>query len=366
MASPCALPWCVTSPFDNLYTFSSDVCYCNGHGDSAACQAVGFCVCNDGWSGRADFSNVMYSCHIYQPALTALWSLVIAGVVTTYLVCGWKVANLIQRFLATRRKMHSKNKPYSLHNNRGLGVLLILFTVTLPAILGTAIARLADANQRIALSWVMSVAWFLALSSYYLATHKYNTALATSALKAEQASGKLVARYRNIGRAFCFVLTCSLSLAVPVFVDGGVTQSLSRGCMVGYLVWVAVVLFGFSFFLRAVRNHIIKVLSVAEENASLLHRMTRVYDTCIFAVLAQAGAFALLAVVPVLWTAHDYVLPLTFVLIPYVTWRFVLSIYLPQDDAKKRGAASQQQTSMAAKSKRLADEAEGGSVSQQY
>jgi len=161
-------------------------------------------------------------------------------------------------------------------------------------------------------------------------------AVALYCVQAEQVSAGLVAQYRWIGRGFFFVLTCSIALSVPVYVDGGVTQSLSRGCMVGYLVWVASVLFAFSFFLRRVRNHIVKVLSQADENKPLMLRMALVYDTCILAVLFQAALFVILAVLPILWTAHDYVVPITFLIIPYVTWRFVNSIYLPQSDNEKK------------------------------
>jgi hypothetical protein len=337
--SSCAasqLPWCGTQPFDSLYTFSSDLCGCNGNGDATLCALQEFCACNAGWSGRADFSAGGYSCHVFEPAIVSLWALVLASVVLTYVVCGRRMYELSMRFLATRQRVRAKGKPYSLRNNRSLG----LFLATLPAILATAIIRLADPGQRIALSWLMSTAWFLSLSSYYLATHKYNTALATSALKAEQASGNLVARYRWMGRGFCFAQTCSLALAVPVYVDGGFTQSLSRGLMTSYLAWVAVVMFAFTFFLRVVKNHIRAVLATAAENASLRDRMTLVYDTCIAAALFQALAFFLMAVIPVLWTAHDYILPITFLSIPYVTWRFVNSIYMPQSLVAKDGKSN--------------------------
>jgi len=290
--------------FDPLFTFDSDPCFCNGNGDRAQCESLGICVCVPGYTGRADFSIGLYSCHINNAAIIALWSLVLAAVLLSAALSFTKVKTMIAKFLRTRTRMKKKGKVYTLRSHRGLTVVLIMYGVVLPLLAAMAILRIADDQQRVGLTIPFTILWTLLYIAFATALHRYTTAIATAMLKAEQSTNSYIARGRWFGRGLLISQSLLTVYAYPVLIQGGSSTSTSRISMILYLVSGVVVFSITAFWSRWVRKQTATVLDEHPEHGELKGRMLGMLTGVARHSLVIAFIFTIAVSIPILWTVR--------------------------------------------------------------
>jgi hypothetical protein len=290
----------MSTDFDEWFTFNSDPCYCSGNGNYTSCLQVGYCVCNPGWTGRADFSRGQYSCHINNYAVIFLWSLVLLAMVISFVLSFSKVKLMLIRFVKVKQRMKKKGKTLSLSTHRGLMVVLIIYLIIHPLLATLAILRIVDEDQRIGLSIPMTVLWTLVIVTFAMATHRYTTAIATAMLKAEESTNKYIARGRWFGRSLLFCQSACTLLAYPVLINDGQSKLISRLCMIFYLIWSMFVCFVMSYWFKWVKKQVFVVLT--DDYVDLRRKMNYVVTSASTQALLNGIFFGIIVCIPILWT----------------------------------------------------------------
>lgn len=316
--------------FDTLFTFSSDPCYCNGNGNYSTCLATGYCACNEGFTGLADFSNGRFSCHINDDAIIALWSLLLFAVCLSSACSFPLIREMLQKFFKVKAKLKAKGKVYNMTTHRGLIVALLCHFLVHPVLITTALLRILKRDERIGMTWAITVLWTLANISFAFTTHRYTTAIATAMLRAEESTQKYIARGRWFGRWIVIFEAVLTVFAYPQLLWVGQNNKLAaRVCVTMYYAGSLLVMSVLAIWTRWVILQLKLVFQEYEEHSNVQMRIVRALKHNFLAYQVQAAVFLVALVVPVLWTAHDYLQPILFISIPYYSFRATESVYVP-------------------------------------
>ncbi|KAH9259962.1 hypothetical protein BASA81_001722 [Batrachochytrium salamandrivorans] len=334
--------------FDVLFTFSEDPCYCNGNGNYSACLVSGFCECHEGFSGLADFSNGRFSCHISDPAIIALWSVLVFFVLASTLISLPLIREMLTKFFKVKAKLKAKGKTYTMTTHRGLIVVLLCHFVVHPLLVVTALLRIFKRDERIGMTWPITVVWTLVNTTFAITTHRYTTAIATAMLRAEESTQKYIAMGRWFGRGIMFSEAALTVFAYPQLIWVGQDSKLAaRVCVTLYYLGSFAVMAILGAWTRWVIRQLQLVFNEYEEHNDVQTRIVRALKQNFSAYQFQAVVFLIALAIPVLWTTHDYLQPVLFLTIPYYSFRATKSVYVPNNKTNNNYKHQQVGTVMA-------------------
>ena len=157
---------------------------CSGRGN---CSASGECVCEAGWTGLSDVVNTSgLDCQIHDLTVRLLWA---ASLLACLVLTALGMPKFRQRYADHMRNVKDKaaiNIQLRLVDNRGLLAELAYLLVTVPGLVAMAVTRIAFPEQRIGVTYAMTLLFVVTRSGFYCMVWLYQPALLATLLRGKR------------------------------------------------------------------------------------------------------------------------------------------------------------------------------------
>lgn len=334
---------CATYPYVNIgYGEDNPFGSCSGNGDCVQTNVTGSilpeyqCVCDEGWTGRSDWINGDgYDCGVNIQVVQAMWGV---NLFVT-LVLLFKSIPFIQHRLENTRKaketMDKKGKKYSRMNNRGLMAVYCFFGFCTPSQIIMCIYRMADTDARVGLDAFPTFLFCVLKFGLYMTSWLFSPALLAAVLRGQKSMTRIVQVNDRFSLALSIVAIC---LGLLPFVNlayadenGVQSESVNITTYAFYMLGITVQMVCFAIQALIVRGKVVHELTKSHsmtgrpETLILRQRLSDVQSEITRQAASQLIPYLILFVVPMLWTKHDYALPLTWIAVPVIGFKVAKS-----------------------------------------
>ena len=294
----------------------------------AACSAQGSCVngtcrCLDFWTGRSDFLNTEgRDCQVNEIAIIVLWSLNIAQALYSAYTSAPYVKVRYEGYSERKERMRQRGRKEQLRKNRGLLASLLLLFGGFPVMIASGLLRIAKPDERVGVTFGLTLMFFLVKMVFYTANWLYSPALLTSLLKGtnyrKDRMAQLV-RINEVGSTLVAILSVTFG-AVPFaayLADGELGYS-EQAAYMAYFIGMDITMTAYFVLFTFMR---INCVAVLDESIKVTgNRETRILRDKLLTMMksgqVQAGAqlliYSLFLFWPYMWNKHDYFLPVSW------------------------------------------------------
>mmetsp|Transcript_439 Transcript_439/g.1046 ORF Transcript_439/g.1046 Transcript_439/m.1046 type:complete len:405 (-) Transcript_439:145-1359(-) len=285
-----------------------------------ACE-LGVCVCNDGWTGYADFINTEgIECQINNIVIKILWAFNLVFLLVTVFSVRHDIATKRNQHLDVVNQKNLQGRKYTWWDNKGYAAIVVWLALCFPANLILAIIKLATNNQRVGHTWAMTILFFIAKTGFYSSASIFQPQLLATILKGSRSQTALVtsARYWGLANLIISVVVGILPvITAAASVDG--RDAVAQGVYIGYMAGSVFSMFVFG--LQAIVIHVQFKKIMGSELASksttrageiqkkLFHFQRQTYSQA----AVQGVIYAIFLFIPALWNKHDYFLPISWI-----------------------------------------------------
>lgn len=288
------------------------------------------CTCANGSTGRSEWIDAVGAlCQVNEGAVRALWILNMVYWTIAVFVGIPQFRQLYQRFIKNRKL--SSLPPVAL-------AILTMFLVTMPCVFVVGFVRIFIKDTRITLTPESTVPWFIGRTAFYLALGIHQPALLEKALVAESSTTGVVRFYTWQARMLCFITALNGFLFIPVYVTGGSDVVLARICFGIFLGIHTFCTAGILLSTVIIDDKLGKVLeksyheTQSEAILILKEKLHQVQKTAKINGIMQCSLYFFWFVIPPLWVAHDYILPITWLSMPGVAFATLQSVFIKKGE----------------------------------
>lgn len=291
---------------------------CSGNGVCVA--SLGQCVCNEGWTSRADFfGETGTDCQMFLPGIQAEYGILLAIVLWSWYKQYPGLKKRYNDYVKAKQAAQAKGKNYNVLQNRGVVTMIVWNLFGAPSVIATCILRIAFPEERVGVTVAITLFFMLVKNFFYLCSLLYQPYLFKTLLKGERmsntASGTAFLHFINISSAVGFAVSFVASfipfisvanpeLAGETFVIYYVSQMLTLFYQAAIAIAIfikAEKLFGASYSM----NKDEKILKTKVKMKGFQR-----------AVFVNAGLFGTLYLMfliwPFWWNLHDYFAAITW------------------------------------------------------
>jgi hypothetical protein len=285
------------------------------------------CTCNSGYSGKSDFGITTddTDCHISIPAIQALWgiNLILCCILVPLGIPALRQINQIQQQRALAR-----GGKFSIRDNKSMMAMLPYLCLGFPMQITLAIVKLVDPNVHVGVEWFPTILWWFLRLGFYGSLLTFQPTLVESLLKSQKSeSVQALVRLNNRLSRLLFVFAISIQfvsiysvVSTPVDPFNPVPGLLAVEFF--YLgSFVALLLASIQAFF--IRGKIETLLHGVTDSRALLVRSNLIMLQNQYGkVLAFQSLVGLLfGVIPILFSKHDYYLPIATCAFPFTFFR---------------------------------------------
>lgn len=291
---------------------------CSGNG--VCVEAIGRCVCDEGWTSNADFfGDTGTDCQIFLPGIQAEYGILIVIVFLSWYKQFPGLKKRYEDYKKAKQTAAAKGRRYNVLQNRGVLTMFIWNVLGAPSIIASSIVRIAFPEERVGVTVAITFLFMMVKNVFYLSSFLYQPYLFKTLLKGEKMSeseGTAFLHFVNIssgvgffisiiGSFIPFISVADPALAAETFIAYYVSQFLGlfyNAAIAVAIFFKAKSLFGKSYSM----NKDERVLRTKNKMQGFQR-----------AVIASATFFGVLYVIfliwPFWWNLHDYFVPFTWV-----------------------------------------------------
>ncbi|GBG31999.1 Teneurin-2 [Hondaea fermentalgiana] len=288
---------------------------CGGHGTCVN----GVCVCDAGWTGRSDFINTEdITCDVSDVAVHVLWFINFASL-------AWSIGST-RHIIHSRWKRHweqvekheARGQRYRIRDNRGLLAILVFLVLDAPAGFLLGIIMMATEDQRVGLSWGVTILFFLVSLGFYLMVFFFQPQLLALILRGCRAKESVVQAAKNWGLASLSfsIIAAALPFITLLFSDGRDVTAQAVYMSYFSLNVVALTVYGTQAFgIQYKFNQLMSENDVRKDSASdqIRKRMVSFQRVILFQATVQGVIFLTFLLIPYFYNKHEYFMPISWI-----------------------------------------------------
>jgi hypothetical protein len=337
------------SPFPELLTCSD----CGGHGSCSPDKTS--CLCDAQWSNHTDWV-AFPNCASSDIGMLVLWSVNFALCVYVALKCFNVILIRFETFFQQRRT----HKDYTLWNNKGLIAVIGYFGISLPAHIAMCITRFIDPSSRIGFDIAPTLFFALGKLGFYMAVLFYQGPMLSVVVGREPKMRQIVVA-SSVGSAI--IQTCVTIIGFFGFItlNPTIQTDVNKQIMVMrayYFIQAAMLLCNGSmaFYVRFAVTRALTFSSTLTAGGAavtnsggggasapsshvnkameIMGKVNDLQGTVIKQGLGQGIIYIVFGCVPFLFDKHEYLLPLSWIIMPILGKKLAFQISLDKTQNK--------------------------------
>lgn len=291
---------------------------CSGNGQCV--EAIGRCICDDGWTGNADFfGDTGTDCQINILGIQIEYGLLLAITLFSWYKQYPGLKKRYHDYVKAKQAAQAKGKSYSVIQNRGVVTMIIWNSVGAPSIIATCIIRMASTTERVGVTVLLTFFFMMVKNIFYLSSLLYQPYLFKTLLKGERmnnsANGAAFLHFVNITSAIGFTISVAASFIPFISVAD---PSLAGETFIAYYISQFLTLFYNGYIAIAIYFKAEKLFGASysmNKDEKILNTKIKMkgFQRAVFLNTTFFGlTYVIFLIWPFWWNLHDYFVAITW------------------------------------------------------